>query len=29
MTAELMDPLAAAFRLDGDNGEAVVLIRSE
>jgi carboxylesterase len=26
MTAELMDPLAAAFRLDGTNGEAVVLI---
>ena len=24
--AELMDPLAAAFRLDGSNGEAVVLI---
>ena len=23
---ELMDPLAAAFRLDGSNGEAVVLI---
>lgn len=26
MTAALMDPLAAAFRLDGTNGEAVVLI---
>lgn len=26
MAAELMDPLAAAFRLDGTNGKAVVLI---
>ena len=26
VTADLMDPLAAAFRLDGTNGEAIVLI---
>ena len=26
MAAELMDSLAAAFRFDGSNGEAVVLI---